>query len=299
MKFESSRPLWNKHVLYDRILLGIVHLVNINKKYFEEGIESPSFEHHLKKVSFDLPEVQGEGLYELTVETEPGYMSPAIKVHQWRTKDTPTVVYHHGANEHPFDKTFNNIFSPEYLVDANLLVIRSPFHQKSEMELWNAAIDLSKYMALMAVSVKITEGVLSEWVKSPEHTVVAGYSLGGFITNRHHVVYDSAGAYVPFMAGTAHAEIFLDTWKAAPEAVKNAQVLRNHLNFDREWAGKAHGNVFPVLGRYDILNLLEVQGPSYGDVPVEVWDIGHLSGIKEYQKMREKILCHLPGLEKN
>ena len=82
MEFESSRPFWNKHVLKDRILLGMLRLLSSNKKYFEDSIESPPFEQHLKGISFDLPEFQGEGMYEVEVETGAGSMDAGIKIHR-------------------------------------------------------------------------------------------------------------------------------------------------------------------------------------------------------------------------
>lgn len=297
MEFENpKRSIWNTHVLYDRVLLGIARLLTINKKYFEESIDSPTFEEHVKGVTFDLPDFDGEGLYELEADTLAGPMDAAFKIHSWKKSNTPTVVYHHGASEHPFDKTFNQMFPPEPPVDANLIVIRSPFHRTSSMELWGAATHLSRYIALMAVSVEVTERLLSSPSISTSGTLVAGYSLGGFITNRHHIQYNTAQAYVPFMAGTAHAEIFLTTWKAAPKAVENAEILRDRLNFDKEWMNRSHENVFPVLGLYDMLNLYETQRPSYGDITVEAWETGHLSGATDYQRCRKKILRHLPGL---
>lgn len=290
MNYKNERHIWNKYVLYDRLLLGMVRLFSVTHAYFSDCIDSPPFEEHLQGVTLDSFNIEGEGIYELQAETVAGPMDAAFNIHQWKGETAPTVLYHHGASEHPFDKTFKQMFPPDYSVDANLIAIRSPFHRKSSSELWEAAVDLSKYIALMAVSVEVTERLLS--VISSPHTVVAGYSLGGFITNRHHMQYNTATAYIPFMAGTAHAEIFLTTWKAAPTARKKAQLLRDHLNFDKEWRTRTHDNVFPVLGRYDTLNQYEVQGPSYGGVPVETWEIGHLSGINA-EKLREKICHHL------
>lgn len=293
---EPKRSLLNKHVFFDRVMLGIAGLFVMNKKYFQESIESPTFEEHLKGVTLDFPHFRGEGLYELEVETLAGEMDAAFRIAQWKGTDAPTVLYHHGASEHPFDKSFKKIFPPDQPVDANLIVIRSPYHRTSNTELMKAGVHLSRYVALMAVSVAVTERLLS-LVNKTAGTLVAGYSLGGFITNRHHMQYNTAGAYVPFMAGTVHGEIFLTTWKAAPQAVEHAEVLRDRLNFDKEWAARSHNNVFPVLGLYDPLNLIETQGPSYGDVSVEVWKTGHLSSTFACEKWREKILRHLPGLE--
>jgi hypothetical protein len=295
MKSRNPRPLWNKHVLYDRVILGMLRLFSMNKKYFSESTDSQPFEEHLHGVTYDLPEVDHEGYYEFEVETLAGKMDAGFNIQKWKGRNTPTVLFHHGASEHPFDRSFNQIFPSEYSVNANLIAIRSPFHRKSSSELWEAAVHLSRYIALMAVSVKVTESILSRLVDT-SHSVVAGYSLGGFITNRHHMQYNTAGAYIPCMAGTAHAEIFLSTWKAAPKAVKEAHILRDHLNFDKAWAAQPHTNVFPVLGLYDTLNLYEVQGASYGDVPVETWDVGHLPGAAHYPLLREKILRHLTGV---
>ncbi len=64
---------------------------------------------------------------------------------------------------------------------------------------------------------------------------------GGYITNWHHVLYDTADAYIPFMAGAAPAEPFLSTLPTAPAVRRDATRLREMLNFDGQWSNRAQG----------------------------------------------------------
>jgi hypothetical protein len=149
---------------------------------------------------------------------------------------------------------------------------------------------LSRYLATLAVAVAATEHVLSV---VDGRTVVAGYSLGGFVTNRHHVHLDTAETYVPMMAGTAHGEIFLTTVPAASTALDRAYHLRQRLNFTDVWREREHDHVHPVLGRYDRLNRLAVQRASYPGVDPTTWPVGHLRGIGAHGRIRRCLDRHL------
>ena len=161
-----------------------------------------------------------------------------------------------------------------------------------------AGAAMSRYLALMAVAVAITEALLTQTpLSTHQRTLVVGVSLGSFTANRHHLLYNSAGAYLPIHGGTKHGDIFLaHPSLAAPEAINQPDAIRSALNFDKAWATQTHENVFGVMARFDTLHLYEVQRPSYGDMPVEIWDTAHLSTVFSYGRLREKITRHLQEL---
>jgi len=191
---------------------------------------------------------------------------------------------------YPFDKEFKKIFHDRAGLHANLIVLRMPFHRTGSMHLMDAAVSMSRYMALMATTVVLLERLIGA-LEDPR-VMVAGFSLGAFVANRHHLHYGTAAVYVPFVAGTMQGDIFPSLYPGVTNIRENQAEIRQKLNFDAQWACCSHENVFPVLTRHDCVNLVEVQGPSYGDMQVEIWDLGHLSVWSAHRMFREKMLRH-------
>ncbi len=290
------RSIWSFHTALDSTVFVVSRLLTGDKRYFRDGVASRSFEEHLAAVHNKLPQWKGEGLYELEAQTAEGVMFPAFRVHRWHGDRAPTLIYHHGASQIPFDGVFNAIFDPEKLppdLAANLIVVRTPFHQKGRLELLEGGATLSRFLALMAVSVRVTEHLVQALrARGVKHVGVVGISMGGFIANRHRVHYGSATFYAPVVAGTAFAEVLLR--EADPRARPHAAAIREHLNFRDKWRKAAPENVFPILGRFDAVCRLEEQGPSYGGTPVEIWDCGHLTTVLAVRALRHFFLKQLP-----
>ncbi|MFC7070134.1 hypothetical protein [Halobaculum lipolyticum] len=228
-------------------------------------------------------------MHELAAETLAGQLCAAVSIRAWHGTDAPTLVWHHGGGEHPYDTIFSGTFPDPDSMGANLVIIRAPGHE-SRLGVQRVGATLSRYLATLAVAVAATEHVLAE---VDGRSVVSGYSLGGFVTNRHHVHHDTADAYVPLMAGTAHGEIFLSSVPAAPPARNRPEYLRRRLNFTDAWGGRDHDHVHPVLGRHDRLNRLAAQRPSYPGVTPAVWPVGHLRGIRAHERIRQTLEPHL------
>ncbi|WP_277556175.1 hypothetical protein [Halobaculum limi] len=237
----------------------------------------------------DWPAVDGGGTHELAVETLAGTLRTAVSIRAWHGTDAPTLVWHHGGGEYPYDTIFSGTFPDPDTVGANLVVIRAPGHE-SRLGVQRVGATLSRYLATLAVAVAATEHILDE---VDGRTIVSGYSLGGFVTNRHHVHHDTADVYVPLMAGTAHGEIFLSSVPAAPAARDRPEYLRRRLNFTDSWGNRDHDHVHPVLGRHDRLNHLGTQRSSYPGVSPAVWPVGHLSGIGAHERIRQTLEPHL------
>lgn len=271
----------------DRLFLGVARAASWRGgQYFREGAQSASFEEHLAAVSIDPPSLASEDVRELSAESRVGPLDCAVRVLRRGASDAPLLVWNHGGGEIPFERTIAQALAAGAPLAATVVAVRAP-HHRSRADLFAGVATLERYVALLAVAVALNERVL----RAPDFAgarrrVVAGFSLGGFITNRHHMAFDSADAYVPFMAGTAHGEIFLSTYPAARRARDHPAALRDALSFGAAWASRPHGNVFPVLGRHDQLNRLEVQGPSYAGAPLEVWDTGHITGAGASAEIR-------------
>lgn len=300
-KGAISHSFWNFHTMLDRTVVGLGSLI-ANKPYFRNGVQTRGFREHLDSVEIDYMEDLKEGMHELRARTLEGTMHPAYRVHRWVSPTAPTFIYNHGASQTPYDGVFNAIFDLKKMARpprANLIIIRTPFHRKGRFELNEGASTLSRFLAIMAVSVKLTEKLVqSAKRKGSRNVVVGGISLGGFVANRHHLAYNSAGHYIPVIAGTAFGEVYLGPSKAAPAALRHPEILRRHLNFTAEWRKANNNNVFPILGRFDNICRLEQQGPSYGSMPVEIWDRGHITTALSFRALRHVFLRRLQSGEK-
>lgn len=296
-KETVRRPILNFHSLLDKAVFGTGNFFNSDKAYFRNGIKSRGFKEHLDAVHVEIPNKIGEGLYELDAETLEGNMHPAFRVYHWYADTAPTIIYNHGASQYPFDAIFVSIFDREIIerpLKVNLIVVRTPFHRKGRLELNEGASTLSRFLAIMAVSVRLTEKLVQSVKRKGSRTVVVtGVSLGGFVANRHHVVYNTAAFYVPVIAGTAFGEIHLITAKADPLALRNPEIIRKHLNFTNQWLNMNNNNVYPILARYDDICRLEHQGPSYGNSQVEVWNRGHITTALSVRALRVAFLRHV------
>lgn len=275
----------NRHVIFDKIMLWTFK--TLGRPFFEDSVKTSSFETHLANVTFAGPEIVGSGAYEFTVHSLGEVVTQAVNVLHYVSATAPLVVYNMGGGEAPYDSTVKRIYpEPD---GFNVVAIEAPY-QRSRQEIAHAFSELNNYMAMLAMTVKMNEHVLQAPVfVNARKKLVAGMSLGGFVANRHHLVYNTADIYVPFVAGTRHGDIFLTTVARSGLTMANPQVLRTHLNFEEEWLRREHHNVFPQLNRYDQLNQLEVQQPSFGEMPTTIWEGGHMYHVIHPRLARAKL----------
>ena len=272
--------------------------------YFADNLESPSYEEHLDGLTIHVPEINGVGRYEVPAETIVGELNPAFNIYSWKGPAHPTIIYHHGTMEEPFDfsahakNTFFHIFGNDRKnIDANLIVIRAPFHTGTPKEFARKMRRLSNLVAMLTVSVKLIEH-LAAFSKHDRDipVLVAGISLGGFVANLHRAFYNTADIYVPMLAGAALESLFLDSryrTMTGKNALANPDALAAALNFEDRFERVADNNVFPLLARYDRLILYERQARCYGDLPVRVLDRGHVTAALSTDILRDHIVNRL------
>lgn len=287
--FQRPSGLPHRDALVDSAFLLGLRLLSWRRRYFRDGFESPPFTAHLSSIRADWPPLGNVGTHELTVETLAGSLDAAVSICAWHGPDAPTLVWHHGGGEYPPDTILSGVYPDPTMADANLILVRAPGHD-SRFGVQRVGATMRTYLATLAVAVAATDHVVEA---ARGRTVVAGYSLGGFVTNRHHVHRDTADVYLPLMAGTAHGEIFCTTVPAAAGTTTAVNTIRERLNFTEAWRSRPHAHVHPVLGRYDRLNLLATQRASYPGVDPTVWPVGHLRGIGAHDRIRRHIGRHL------
>lgn len=274
-------------------------------RYFSSSVDSPSFAEHLAAVELDLPLIQGEGYYEIPAISLAGPLDPAFQIAQWRGSEFPILIYHHGNNERPFDygaaskNTFKNIFlAKKDSIPANLIALRAPYH-RSLKDYSKEMTHLSNFMAMLAVSTVLVDSLVRlahERLISP--IVVAGISLGGWVTNLHRAYYGSADIYAPILAGAALEDVFLGSAYRAltgETALQNPEALRQALNFELQFLQAPETNVYPLLARHDQIIRLERQRLSYAKQPVTIINKGHLTAALASERLREHVLKRLIG----
>ena len=281
----------NRHTVIDKTLLLAARLMG--KPFFRTSVEGPSFQEHFDAMTVEAEAAPEPGYYPAVAAGLDGEQKAGYRILHWSGPSAPTLLYNQGGAETPFDKTAWRMYPKEARPGYNVIAVQAAC-QGSVKELNTAFASLSTYTAMLVFAVKLNQWLIdSDLVRSSPAIAVSGYSLGGFVTNRHHMMYDSADVYVPFVAGTRHGDIFLTTIQSGAPARAAPHAVRSRLNFYDAWMERQHTNVFPVMGRYDQLNRLEVQGPSYGDMPLTVWDGGHLYGVIHPGMIRDEIESRL------
>jgi len=284
----------NIHTILDNFTISLSVLFLSKSKFFRESIESPTFSEHLHGINFLLPEIKQEGQYEVKAETLIGDLNPAFRIAQWKGKEYPTIIYHHGSGENPYDRSFNSIFSIKKMdIPANLIVIRAPFNLSAK-EYMTSINELSNFVAMLSVSVQLIEQLISFCrEKGTSSVVISGLSLGGWVTNLHHTYFNSADYYKPLLAGAGLAEIFLDSVYeklTASLAKEKPEQVRKILIFDDDFAKVNNSNVFPLLGRFDQIIRFERQKQCYDQRLVTVLEKGHITGALAFKKLCRHIL---------
>ncbi|MBS1251225.1 MAG: hypothetical protein MAG451_00256 [Anaerolineales bacterium] len=282
----------NIHAFLDETALAIGSL--FAKKYFRKSITSPPFAAHVRGVKLDMPAIRGEGDYVVPAQTLAGELNAAFRITQWLGADYPTIICHHGAGEIPFDFGFSRIFPyDERRIDANLAAIRAPFH-RSRDEFFANNHSLANWIAMLAVSVHLVEHLVSySQQQGTARTVVAGTSLGGFISNLHHIHFNSAAMYAPILGGAYMAHVTLDSVYSkgvASLAKRSPAAIREILDFEPEFVARDNSNVFPLLARFDQIVLFDRHSRTYGEQPIGIMNRGHVTGALSFGRVRRHIL---------
>ena len=292
----------NKHIFIDNLTANIGSLISGRKKFFAESTDSQSFGELIRSTELTVPEINSEGTFEIGLITgSVGVPDPAFRVEKWLGDDYPSIIYHHGNNERPFDyhkrakNSFMNIFvKSSEKFDANLIAVRAPFHNGSLKEYQEKMLHLGNFISMISASVKLNESIISSLrMKSNAPIITCGISLGGWVTNLHRSCYNSSTAYVPLLAGTYLGELFLNSKYrklASENALQCPDKLRQLLNFNDDFSRVTSSNVYPLLAIYDRFIEYDVQKNSYEGHPVETIEAGHVTGSLNTLALRDHIL---------
>lgn len=292
----------NNHALIDSIPVTLAATVFRKSLMFRDSLESPAYEELISSINLKWPEIEGEGYYEVPAHTLVGELDPAFQIASWKGESFPTIIYHHGNNERPFNdycfrnNTFKRIFKTKNNeMPANLIVVRAPYHccYKSYRRQMSR---LSTFTALLSVSVMMVQA-LTEYARgNSSRVVVSGISLGGWVTNLHRTFFNTADVYIPLLAGTIPSDVFINSVYrklTAGRVHENPAALKEIIDFEDQFSGVEEENVFPLLARYDQVIRFEQQEASYQDNPVAVINKGHFTGALSANDLRKHIRPHI------
>lgn len=291
----------NKHILLDNLTATIGAMVAGRKKFFAKSIESETFEDNISGIKLLMPKIDGEGVFDVPAKTMVGMIDPAFCVAKWKGKDYPTVIYHHGNNERPFEfkKTAKNTFFNIFLnstngFGANLIVVRAPFHNCKLGVYQEKMTELQNFVAMISASVRLNEALISRLRdESNAPIITSGISLGGWVTNLHRAIFNTSTAYAPLMAGTYLGELFLKSKyrkMASDIALNNPDEIRRILNFNEIFEKKNSQNVYPLLAKHDQFIEYDVQRKSYNGSNIKTIEKGHVTGALSTLDLKNHII---------
>jgi hypothetical protein len=297
---QRSFVIMNKHIVLDKMTVSVAAIAAKQFRFFADSLESMDMKTHIDAVRLRLPKLNGVGKYEVDAESLVGSLDPAFMIAQWKGAGYPTILYHHGNNERTFDmgltskNSFKNIFmSGRSPFPANLIALRAPFHTDLRVYMREAR-QLDRFAAMLAASVRLVEDLVQcVRAQTGGQVLVAGVSLGGWVTNMHKAYFDSADRYIPMLAGAALDAVFTGSIyrKLTGENVRqHPDLVQKALNFETAFSTRSMHNVYPLLGRYDSIIEYDRQRSCYGDRPVRVLEKGHTTAAMAFGDLRQHVL---------
>jgi hypothetical protein len=291
----------NQHIIFDDLTANIGSLISGRKKFFAGSTDSQSFREQIRLIELNVPEINSEGTFEIRATAPAGDLDPAFRIEKWLGNDYPSIIYHHGNNERPFDyrkrakNSFMNIFvKARDKFEANLIAVRAPFHNGTLKEYQEKMLSMGNFISMISASVKLNEYIISSLrMKSNAPIITCGISLGGWVTNLHRSYYNSSTAYVPFLAGAYLGELFLKSKYrklASEKALQDPDKLRQLLNFNDDFSRVTSRNVYPLLAIHDRFIEYDIQKNSYEGHSVETIEAGHVTGSLNTLALRDHIL---------
>lgn len=291
-------PRYSLHALVDDATALAARVSVGRNRFFARDVEGAPVARVVENSTVDAPAPAGPGIYEATAATPAGTLDPAFRVWRWLGPDRPTLLYLQGSGERPFDASPRKNSFKAIVLDApvdwatNLVVLRAPFHAGTQRDYARAMGRLTHFTSMLAAMVVLTERLVDALGTSGSPTLVTGISLGGWATNLHAACFGSARAYAPLLAGTALDDLFTRStyrWLTGRRARERPERLREALNFERAFRSAPAERVFPLLGRHDRFIRHGPQVRSYGGVPVETMNRGHVTSLVAPAPIREHL----------
>lgn len=280
-----------------------------SKKFFATSLDSDPLPEIAAEATAPIDDLGTEGVQSVTVETPTGDYEAAYGVRSWKGPSSPAVIFHHGSGEDPFSEgrfdstSVDRIFGDGSEIPGSVIAVRAPFHDRSSREYARSMGDVADFVGMLAASTAVTDALVDRLHDlGVPAVVVSGISLGGWVTNLHRAVDDSADLYAPIFAGDRLGELFVSSVyrrMTGRRARQHPDRVRHTLDFVEAF-DRADAPVSGLLGRYDRIIEYEVQRQAYGYGELTTVDYGHVTGSLASDRLREHVLEALrtaPGRE--
>jgi len=298
----------NSHELLDVGTVRISALLLRDAKFFARSLDSRPLVEVASDTEVDVDHLDRAGEQTVTVDTPVGAFEAAYMPWQWLGPDYPTLIYHHGSGERPFDfgrfssNSFRRLFvATDEAIPANLVAVRAPFHDGSNVDYARAMGELENFVGMLAASVGLVDGIATRASERTSGPVLAsGISLGGWAVNLHRACFDTVDRYAPIFAGAALGEMFVSSVyrkMTADPARRRPDHLREVLDFEEEFRSVEAANCASLLARYDRIVEYDRQRPAYAGRSLSVLEKGHVTGSLATDRLREHVLRALSACD--
>lgn len=295
----------NRHELIDIGTVRLSALLLGDAKFFARSVEAQPLVSVATGTDATVEDITTAGQHVVTIDTPVGAFDAAYLPWQWLGPEYPTLVYHHGSGERPFDfgrfsaNSFRRLFvTTDEEFPVNLVAVRAPFHAGSTLEYARAMGELEHFVGMVAAATGLMEALTTQLrSRTDQPVILVGTSLGGWVVNLHRACFDTADRYVPLFAGAALGEMFVTSayrHMTANTVGRRPARLRTVLDFEDEFTAVDTSGCVPLLGRYDRIIEYDRQRPSYEGLSVSVLDRGHITGALATERLRAHIVRSLP-----
>lgn len=296
---------------HELIDIGTVQLSALflrDAKFFSRSLGSRPLVEVASESEAAVADLRSAGERTVPVDTPVGAFEAAYVPWQWRGPDYPTLIYHHGSGERPFDfgrfssNSFRRLFvATDEAIPANVVAVRAPFHDGSNMDYARAMGDLENFVGMLAASVALIDALATQASDRTNSPVLAsGISLGGWAVNLHRACFDTVDRYAPIFAGASLGEMFVSSIyrkMTAELARRRPDHLREVLDFEEEFRAVEAANCAPLLARHDRIIEYACQRSAYAKMSLSVLDTGHITGSLATARLREHVLDALSACE--
>ncbi|ADD06328.1 uncharacterized protein Nmag_2773 [Natrialba magadii ATCC 43099] len=289
----------NRHELIDVATISMSGLLLRNSRFFSQSVSSAPIGDVVSDTTIDIENIRTGGVQDVSASTPIGEFQAAYLVSQWRGRDAPTLLYHHGSGEQPFDfgrfssNSFQRLFETNFDSNLNLIALRAPFHDRSNREYIRAMNDLENFVGMLATSASLIEALTGRLRDTGCPAILAaGISLGGWAVNLHRAYYGGVDRYVPIFAGANLGDMFVSSIYRNVTAVSartNPAVLRTALDFADAFTSNDADNCDPLLARYDRIIEFETQRSAYEGRTLGILEKGHVTGSLATDALRTHI----------
>jgi len=290
----------NYHELIDVGTVSLTGFLLRGKRFFTRSLDSPQLSTAVEETVVTLETFETEGEQEIDVETPAGTYNAGYLPWQWVGDDAPTIVFHHGSGENPFDwsRFSSNSFRRLFATDAwdspvNLVAVRAPFHDRSSMAYAQSMGNLADFVGMLAASTALVDALVGELHdRGSPLVLVSGISLGGYVANVHRTYRGTAERYAPMFAGASLGEMFVSSvyrTMTGDLAKNNPDRIREVLDFEDAFTERPPDNCWPLLGRYDRIIAFDVQRTGYRGMDLSVMEKGHITGSLATDALRSHI----------